>query len=179
MRQNKQPAWHYDRISMLLHWSLAILLVGMIGLGWYMEAIEAQPKSSWYFALHKSFGLIAAALVLLRVIWRLSHQAAPLPITIVPWQAKAAHMIQGLLYLCMVLMPLTGFLGASFSKHNLLFFGLELPRWVEKNADVAEQLFNLHAKISWIFVALIALHLLAGLNHLIIKRDGVFQRMWP
>ena len=34
-----------------------------------------------------------------------------------------------------------------------------------------------HSVTTWILVGLISLHALAGLKHLLIDRDGVFQRM--
>lgn len=170
--------WGYDVFSKLLHWILALLLVGLIGLGWYMMEIEDQPGSAWYFNIHKSFGLIAATLILLRLLWRLSHKPAPLPDSVPSWQAKSSRFIHFLLYVCMLVMPLTGFLGASFSKYGIAFFGHQLPEWTVKNHDIAEQFFEIHETFAWILVVLVILHVLAALKHLIINKDGVFQRMW-
>ena len=170
--------WSYDVISKLLHWILAILLIGLIGLGWYMMSIEDQSGSDWYFNLHKSFGLIAATLIFLRLIWRFTHESIPLPISVPRWQAIIARTIHWLLYVCMFLMPLTGFIGASFSKHGIAFFGLQLPSWVKQNHDIAEQFFDIHGIIAWILVTLVSLHILAALKHLFINKDGIFQRMW-
>jgi cytochrome b561 len=170
--------WSYDVISKLLHWTLALLLVGLVGLGWYMMEIEDQPGSAWYFNLHKSFGLIAATLILLRLLWRLSHKPAPLPDSVPRWQGKISRFIHFLLYVCMIVMPITGFLGASFSKYGINFFGWQLPEWAAKNHDISEQFFEIHETFAWILVALVILHVLAAIKHLIINKDGVFQRMW-
>ncbi|CAN5354695.1 cytochrome b/b6 domain-containing protein [soil metagenome] len=176
--KNLNITWHYDVVTKLLHWILAVLLIGLIALGWYMMSIENQPGSGWYFNLHKSFGIIAATLILLRLIWVFSHKPAPLPTSVPRWQAKIARGLHMLLYICMILMPITGFIGASFSKHGVAFFGLELPSWGNPNHDIAEQFFNIHGIIAWALVVLITLHLLAALKHLVINKDGVFQRMW-
>jgi len=175
---NLNTTWRYDAIAKLLHWILAVLLIGLVALGWYMMSIEHQPGSEWYFNLHKSFGIIAATLILLRLIWVFSHKPASLPISVPLWQAKIARALHKLLYICMILMPATGFIGASFSKHGLAFFGLSLPKWGGPSHDIAEQLFNIHGIIAWVLVVLVALHLFAALKHLFINKDGVFQRMW-
>lgn len=70
-------AWRYGMPAIVLHWLLALLIAGMVVLGWYMMTIEKQPQGPWYFDLHRSVGLIVAALVVLRVLWRLTHGPAP------------------------------------------------------------------------------------------------------
>lgn len=176
MGSNKN--WHYDTITRLLHWLIAFLLIGLISLGWYMMSIEDQPNSGWYFNLHKSFGLIAAALIIFRLIWRFTHKPASLPPTVPLWQAKLSRAVHLLLYLCMLIMPITGFIGASFSKHGVIFFGIQLPRWVNQSHDIAEKFFEVHEWVAWILVGLVVLHILAAIKHLFINKDNVFQRMW-
>lgn len=170
--------WQYDIISRLLHWTIALLLTALVALGWYMMSIEHQPGSSLYFNLHKSFGLIAATLILFRIIWRLTHKPAPLPYSTPRWQAKMSRLIHFLLYICMIAMPLTGFVGASYSKKGVTFFGWQLPDWVSKSPDMTEQFFDVHGALAWVLVVLVVLHILAALKHLFVNKDGVFQRMW-
>jgi cytochrome b561 len=167
----------YTPLAVLLHWTLAVLITGMVALGWYMMEIEDDPGSAWFFNLHKSIGLVVAALVLLRLVWRLGHRPAPLPDSLPSWQAATARAIHWLLYAAMVAMPLSGLIGALLSKKGIVFFGTALPRVFEANHDLAEIFFEAHSLTAWILVALVSLHVLAGLKHLLIDRDGVFQRM--
>lgn len=171
--------WTYTPPAILLHWVLAILIVGMVVLGWYMMSIEKQPDSGWFFNLHKSVGLIIATLVAIRLAWRISHPPAPLPSIVPRWQIKLSAITQALLYVCMVLLPITGILGASFSDDGLIFFGTALPRWVQPVHDTAELFFNIHGIAVWVLVGLVSLHVVGGLKHWLINRDGVFQRMLP
>ena len=129
--------WHYDKISRLLHWVIAFLLIGLVSMGFYMISIEDQPNSGWYFNLHKSFGIIAAILIIIRIIWRITHKPASLPLSVPRWQAKLSRAIHWLLYVCMFVMPMTGFIGASLSKYGVAFFGWELPNWINKNTLVS------------------------------------------
>lgn len=167
----------YAPVAICLHWLLALLIVGMVALGWYMLSIEDTPGSDWYFMLHKSIGIIVIVLVLLRIIWRSGHKPDPLPSHLPQWQVVAANMTHRLLYIAMIAMPLAGITGAMLSKDGIALFGVELPRLVSENGDLSEIFFSFHSIIAWIFVALISLHVVAALKHLLSK-DGVFQRMW-
>lgn len=171
-------AWRYGMPAIVLHWMLALLIAFMAGLGWYMMTIERTPSGPWYINLHKSVGLIVLVLVVLRVLWRGFHRPAPLPDTLPRWQVRLSSAVQWALYACMVLVPVTGFLGAEHQKSALAFFGYALPRWFAVNRDVAELLFNIHSALVWVLVGLVALHAIAGVKHLFVDRDRVFQRMW-
>jgi cytochrome b561 len=168
----------YDLVAVSFHWVLAVLIPGMIALGWYMMSIEKQPGSPWYFNLHKSIGLVIIALVLLRLLWRLTHKPPTLPSTVPGWQATAARWVQWLLYAAMIVMPLVGLTGALFSKGGIKFFGSAIPRLVAPDHGISETFFTAHSFIAWVLVVLISLHVLGGLKHLLIDKDGVFQRMW-
>jgi cytochrome b561 len=168
--------WRYAPPAVVLHWLLAVLIAGMVALGLYMMAIEDDPGADRYFDLHT--GLVVFALVLVRVFWRLRHRPAELPASLPRWEVLAARVVQRLLYACMLLMPITGFLGASHLKSGITFFGLPLPRWRAPDRDIAELFFEVHETIAWILVALVVFHALGGLKHLLVDRDRVFQRMW-
>ena len=168
----------YASLAVLLHWTLAVLIIGMVALGWYMMEIEDDPGSIWFFNLHKSIGLVIAGLVLLRLVWRLGHRPEPLPASLPSWQVNASLVTHWLLYAAMIAMPTFGIIGALLSEKGILFFGTTLPRVFEANHDLAETFFDAHSFTTWILVVLVSLHVLAGLKHLLVDKDGVFQRMW-
>jgi cytochrome b561 len=168
----------YTPLAIFLHWLLAVLIVAMIGVGWYMMSIEDEPGSDWYFNLHKSVGIVVAVLIVLRLAWRLGHRPHALPSSVARWQATASRATHWLLYLAMLAMPIAGFIGALLSKSGIVFFGWQVPRLMAENHDLSEIFFDAHSVIAWILVALIVLHVLAGLKHLVYDKDGVFQRMW-
>ena len=168
----------YAPLAVLLHWTLAVLIIGMVALGWYMMEIEDDPGSIWFFNLHKSIGLVIAGLVLLRLVWRLGHPPEPLPASLPSWQVSASRATHWLLYAAMFAMPTFGIIGSLLSKKGIVFFGTTLPRVFEANHDLAEVFFDAHSFTTWLLVVLVAVHALAGLKHLVIDKDGVFQRMW-
>ncbi len=172
------PSSRYSPTAVALHWLLAILLIGMVGVGWYMMSIEDEPGSGLFFTLHKSTGIIVFALVLWRLTWRLGHPPAPLPLSVPAWQRTASRASHRVLYAIMIAMPLLGLTGAAYSKSGIEFFGLSISRWVAPDHDLAEVFFTAHSVVAWVLVALVAIHVLAALKHLLVNRDGVFQRMW-
>ena len=171
--------YRYSRPALFFHWALAALLPFQIGLGWYMLSIEDTPGSAAYFALHVSFGLTAAVLIALRLLWRLRNRPHPLPHGVPAWQAKSAGLTHVMMYVLLLAMPVTGYLGAAFSGDPMAYFGLPLPAWAAANDVLKEQLFTVHGTMAWALVTLIVLHVGGAFKHLLIDKDGVFGRMWP
>lgn len=174
---SEQPS-RYTRIAIALHWVLAIGLVYQLWLGVWMGDIPKTPpglRAEW-FNWHKSTGLVLGLLIVLRGFWRLTHRPPALPDSLPVWQTLAAHVNHALLYVCMVAMPVSGFLGSSFTTYPIKFFGAPLPRLWEASAGMKEFFSTLHTGSSYVFMAAIAVHLLAALWH-VVRRDGIAKRM--
>lgn len=170
----------YDRVAITLHWLLAFGLLAQIALGLWMVDIPKLPAGvrAYWFNLHKSIGLTLAALIFARLLWRIAHRPPPLPATLPRCQGLAARVVHGLLYLCMLALPLSGYLGSSFSGYPIRYFGLTLASWGGKDEALKELLSAVHWTAAWLFVLLIGLHVAAALRHRL-ARDGLFERMWP
>jgi cytochrome b561 len=171
----------YTRVAITLHWLIMVLVVTQLTLGWTMIEIPKEPvgvRASW-FNLHKSLGITIALLVLVRIGWRLWHPAPPLPLSIPAWQRRAAATSHALLYVCLLGMPLAGFLGSTFSGYPIKYFGIALPQWGFKSDELKSLFSAVHLTFAWVFMTLIALHAGAALKHLLVDQDGVFWRMWP
>ena len=170
----------YDRTAIVLHWVIAIAIFGQVLFGWYLDEIpRGTPARSVYVNLHKSTGLTLGLLILVRVYWRLTHKAPLLPVSMPDWERAAARVSHAVLYACMIIMPLAGYVASNFSKYGVKFFNaVLLPPWGIEDPRIYEFFKGVHRVTSYVFVALIALHVLAAVRHLVL-RDGVFGRMWP
>jgi len=170
----------YNHVAVVLHWAIGVALLAQIVLGWSMIEIPKNPVGvrAFWFNLHKSTGITIGLLIFGRIGWRLAHAAPNLPAKLPRWQRRAARASHVLLYVCMVTMPLTGFLGSSFSNFPIKYFGVPLPNW-GWDVPVLKAAFSaIHLGVACVFVALIVVHVTAALRHLR-ARDGVFDRMWP
>ena len=170
----------YTRVAIALHWLIALGVLAQIGFGWALQDIpRGTPNRTIYVNFHKSTGMILGVLILVRLAWRLSHKPPPLPASVPAWQQRAARASHGLLYACMLVMPLAGYAASNFSRFGVNFFNaVMLPPWGADNRAIYALFNGLHVWTSYLFVALIALHILAALKHLA-GRDAVFGRMWP
>jgi len=171
----------YTRTAIVLHWLIALGVLAQIGFGWALgEVPRGTPERTIYVNLHKSTGMVLGALILLRLAWRLTHKPPPLPVSIPVWQRRAARASHGLLYGCMLVMPLAGYSASNFSRFGVNFFnGVMLPPWGANDRAIYTFFNGVHVWTSYLFVALIAIHVLAALRHLLVERDAVFRRMWP
>jgi cytochrome b561 len=170
----------YTWQAMLLHWLLAVLVIGMLWLGYSLDDIPRNtPARGFYVNLHKSFGLLVLMLVLVRLGWRASHRPPPLPPAMPRWQVLSAAWTHGLLYLCILLQPLSGYLGSSFNKYGVKFFGIPLPQWGWDDKALRSFFGGIHEAVAVALIVLIAIHALAALKHLLVDGDQVFQRMLP
>ena len=174
------PGERYSNVAIALHWLLALAIIGQIAFGWYLQGVpRGTPDRTIFVNLHKSTGLTLGLLILFRLYWRLTHKAPPLPATMPAWERLAARTTHWALYACMLIMPLAGYTASNFSKFGVKYFNVWLlPPWGVDDKQIYAIFNTTHVVTSYVFVALIALHVAAGLSHLA-RRDGVFRRMWP
>jgi cytochrome b561 len=180
MSSTPDQSSRYPRSVVLLHWLIAVLIAFMIGLGYYMLTIpKGTPARGIALNLHKSLGLLTLALIVIRLARRATIKAPPLPGTVPRWQRLAATASHHLLYLCMLVQPVTGYLASSFGKYGVKFFGLPLPNWGWDDPGLRQLFVTAHETVVILFIALIVVHGLAAMKHLLVERNGVFQRMLP
>lgn len=190
----------YTAVAIVLHWAVAVAILGMIPLGWWMgdslEDPSTQAQAIAAFQLHKSIGLTVLALSLVRLGWRLTHKPPALPAHMPAWEAMAAKVTHWAFYFIIIAMPLTGwlFVSTAWSPEDdralnvpTIFFGLfqvphlfgpaELPG--DTRAGLAEALENVHSKLAWGAIVLLVLHVGAALKHQFIDKDEVLTHMVP
>jgi cytochrome b561 len=170
----------YSKVAVFLHWTLVIALLAQIGFGWFLGDVpRGTPERTVYVNFHKSTGILIGLVILLRLYWRLTHRPPAPPSSMPTWERIGAKWSHALLYVCMVVMPASGYIASNFSKYGVNFFNsIKLAPWGAESAAVYAVFNKTHLVTSWLFVGLIALHILAALRHLV-ARDGVFNRMWP
>jgi cytochrome b561 len=173
-----QAEGRYTAVAVGLHWLVAAMVLGQFVLGWWMQEIPKQPPGPRVeaFNLHKSIGMLIFALMVARMGWRLGHPAPALP-EMPRWQARLAHATHLLLYAVLVALPLTGYLGSAFSGYPVKFFGIELPAWLAKNAQLKEWMSVAHLALGWTLAAAFALHIAGVVKHTFVDRDGLWRRM--
>lgn len=172
---------HYTATSIVLHWLIAVLLLGQFAFGLMLEDIpRGTPERGIYVNLHKSSGIVIGLLIVLRIAWRLTHRPPPLPASMPAWQRHAARFSHAALYLCMLALPLSGYLASNFSKYGVKLFNVvQLPPWGPENKVLYAFFNGTHHVAALLLAVFVGLHVLAVAKHMLIDRDGLLWRMWP
>jgi len=177
-REQQAPA-RFPMPLIVLHWLIALGIIAMLAIGLYMIGLpRGLPFKAALINFHKSLGLTIFLLVLIRIGVLMVSGRPPLP-PMRAWQRAAASATQVLLYVAMIVMPLTGYLGSSFNRYGTRFWGLALPKWGLDDKALREFWFGIHEISAWILIALLALHVAGALKHQLIDRDGLLRRMLP
>ena len=169
----------YGWVSILLHWSMAIALIGMYLLGDYMVGLDYYD--SWYHtapALHKAVGVIIGLLIIFRIAWN-AFQSKPEQLgdhsKLLSVLAKLGHLS---LYLLMILLVISGYLISTAKGVGIDVFGLfEIPAFLAENTDRAEFAGKVHRLMGSVFILTVIVHAIAALSHQFILKDRTLSRM--
>jgi cytochrome b561 len=171
----------YGSVAKFLHWSIVLLIVPQYFL---YEGAEELPEGSQRAAqlldLHKSIGMLVLILALVRIAWKILNRSQPAPIGDVAWQRKAAAAGHGMLYLLILLQPLTGWIMASAGDSPVSLFGwVSFPALVGPGKDLHETMEGVHEFLFWLTVAVAAAHAAVALFHHWVLKDDTLRRMLP
>lgn len=170
------PLQKYDRTSVLLHWLIALLLLGN---GVLALMIDNWPRDERppIINLHAVIGVVVLALALGRIANRLRNPAPPLPDG-PAWVEKAAKAGHGLLYLGTLLIPLSG-APALFTRGMGLNLGLFQigPIMERQDRALIGPVTEIHEVLFYGTLALVAGHVVAALWHQFSLRDRLLERM--
>lgn len=173
----KNTEMTYGSGTRLLHWTISILIISLLIVGFYMTSLQISDNKWYIYGLHKATGVVILGLVILRIIWRFTNVWPGLPRSVPRWQALVAKINIFFLYCAMLTMPLTGFFGSLLGGHDISFFGFFTIPAIAQDKEAGKWLFEVHDTVAYILVALIGLHFFAALYHHFIMKDNVLKRM--
>ena len=177
--RNTDARWGWP--SMTLHWTIALLLFSLLVMGYVMGELPRSPKYFWVYDLHKSLGLTALVLMLIRLIWRLIAGAPKPEPTTATWQHLMATLTHWLMYTVAIAIPFSGWLYDSASGLRVLkYFGwISIPKLTTPNPELKSVAHSLHEYGALLLIALILAHAGAALVHHFVQRDRTLYRMLP
>jgi cytochrome b561 len=166
----------YGSTAVAFHWIVAALVVFLGTLGLLFDEIPKESRPFW-INVHGCVGLVYFALVIARLVWRISHKPPDPTPDIGEFDRRISLAAHHLLYALMVLIPIFGFF--AFVWHGRAFnYGFaQLNFGVAANRDVFHPAQKVHQVLAYCLFGLAALHAAAALYHHFIRRDGVLLRM--
>jgi cytochrome b561 len=162
----------------MLHWLMAIAIVGMLTVGFIAAGMaKNEPARHLYLGLHKSFGITLFALAALRVILRLFARAPSLPDAIPSMQRAIAHAAHFTFYGLMLLMPISGYVMSISMGQPVRWFSLAVPRILVEDRSRGLVAGNVHAVAAYALIALLLLHIGAVAWHYFVDRVNLLRRI--
>ena len=170
----------YTGTAKVLHWTIVLLLIGQFIFAWTMPNIGRNTPVTTLISLHFTFGVLILLVAIARLAWRVTHGEPEPEDGLPPWQVQSARVMHWLLYLLLFVVPILGWINASWRGMPIVMFGMELPKLMATRAPGWGWTGDVHGLLSnYVMLTLVGLHVLAALYHYFIRRDGVLQRMLP
>jgi cytochrome b561 len=184
-----QSSTRYTGVAIVLHWLMAVLIVGNVVLAWVVDSL---PEEHVRLAIdtHKSVGITVIGLLVMRVLWRIGHRPPAWPAGFLSvWEGRLAHLVHLGLYALMLALPLSGWLHDSAWKaadtHPMTLFGLvPWPRFgfITSMEPVTKEHWHdvfgeVHEAMAVVLYVLVALHVVGALKHQWVDRKQALQRM--
>ncbi|WP_323006289.1 cytochrome b/b6 domain-containing protein [Pseudorhodobacter sp.] len=181
-------AQRFGSATRALHWLTALLILGAIPLGMIANGMaydtsEALAQKAQLFSLHKTLGVAAFAVALLRILWAFgqTHPAPLHPDRRI--ETRLAAAIHWLLYISLLAVPLSGWVHHAATSGfapilwpPFLGLGQDLPL-VPKSESIAQIAAALHWVFTKLLIAAILLHIIGALKHHVIDKDATLRRM--
>ena len=166
-------------LTRLLHWSIALLIIFLIWLGWYMVDLTYFDK--WYnesLSLHRALGLLVLVLACLKIGWQIYTPVPGGVPTLKRWERLGSHAMHMLLLAMMVLVPVSGyFISTSAGKAIDIFGWFDVPALVKISTSTRDLAIELHFWLAYGTGVLALGHAAAALKHQFLNKDGTLRRM--
>ena len=169
----------YGVVTRLLHWSVALLIIPLVPLGWWMVGLSYYD--AWYhdaLELHKALGMLVLVLGTLKAIWYLANHKVAFADGLRRWERAAARSVHWAFLVLMVLIPVTGYVISTSAGDGISMFGwFEVPAVLGKDEAVRDIAIEIHFYAAYAAGALVCVHAAAAIKHQLVDRDGTLRRM--
>ena len=170
----------YGTVARLFHWGTTLMVLVQVPVGIAMTSEGFPSIGDPLYVLHKGMGSILLAFVVARILWRLTHSPPPFMAHMPPLQRHVASATHRLLYVLLVVMPVSGYVGTVGDGYPIeMLDALGIPPLVSDVPGTAQVMLVVHKFSAYILTALITAHVVAAMHQSLIERDGVMSRIWP
>ena len=178
-----EPERSYGTVARLFHWLVVLFVLIQIPAGIAMivpaPLLEQQTIDVLYI-IHKGLGAVLLVVILLRVLWRLTHRAPQMPAHWPSLERRIASTTHTFIYVLLVVVPVSGYVRVIADGYPIeLLNWLGVPPLLPKMPAVAPLASLVHRFAVFVLVGLVAVHIAEVLRHQLVERDGEMARMWP
>lgn len=176
----QRPVEKFGRVAIALHWIIAAILVLSAISGLTTVYVDDTRTSRTALEVHQTIGFVIFLLAMARLYWRITHAPPPPPEGYSRAQKITAAVTHVTLYLFILGMPISGYVGLAARGREIPVFGLfNLPHLTPRSFDLSASATTLHFYAQFAMYVLVVLHVAAALYHHFILKDDVMRRMLP
>ena len=175
----RNNAERYGYVAVVLHWLSAAVLLGLFGLGLWMVGLDYYHpwyhQSPWW---HRSFGVLVAVLMLLRLMFRCCDQQPKTLLSISRFEQVSATVTHLALYLVVFAVVISGYLMSTADGQAVTVFNwFELPALNNRINNQEDIAGDIHQYLAWVMMVLACLHALAAVKHHFVDKDRTLLKM--
>jgi len=167
----------YNALMIVIHWLMAAIVASAAISAFVIDEMPNAATKASMTNLHFVFGSLALALVVVRVLVRLTTPVPALPADTHPHVAKAALVGHLGLYALMLGVPLIGVITAFYRGRGIDFGLFQIASPFEAHRPTSKFFKEIHELVAWGFFAAIGGHALFALWHHYILKDGLLDRI--
>jgi cytochrome b561 len=186
--QAAPPRQGYDRLTVILHWTMAGLILANLALAVVFGGLDGAERGR-LIRIHKSIGVTILALALLRLLWWRMRPKIEALNGLGEGARRLASLVHAAFYALMILMPLSGWamISADEGARPTVIWGVlpwpKIAPLAALDPAIREQVHAVLGKAHWVLgltvAALIAVHVAGALLHQFVARERALQRMLP
>ena len=169
----------YGLLSIMLHWLVALVVIGMFTLGLWMTGLSYYDD--WYKRgpeIHKGIGILLFLIMLGRVFWRSINITPEDEPGIGTMQGHTAHVVHLLLYALLFALMISGYLISTADGKPIHVFDLfAVPATISDIPNMEDAAGEVHWYLALVLISLAGLHAAAALKHHFIDRDRTLTKM--
>jgi cytochrome b561 len=170
----------YGVVAQFFHWATAILVITafMLSPGGSEQRVYSLAQD-FDRQIHETLGIAVLALTLIRLAWR-AFDGAPDDPPMPPWMRLSAKVVRMLLYILLLVVPLTAISGAWLEGHPLTLLGnIRIGPLRTEAHDVGSAIASVHTWLGDTILWVAGVHAAAALFHHFVLRDRVLRSMLP
>jgi cytochrome b561 len=175
----------YGALTKMLHWLVVALFAFQFAAANIMLRIDDNETAlgltqATYYNWHKSIGLLALVVAVLRLLARRHGELPPWAPGLSANERKFEHRAEQVLYAAMFVMPVSGYLYVMAGGYGVNLFGVvNLPNPIGRWEPLATAAKWTHIASSYALLLALAGHLGLVLRHQLVLKDGLLYRMLP
>jgi len=180
--REQYPLRRYSNVAAAFHWVTVLLVLLQLWLGFSFADMAQGPERANLFTWHRTVGALILLIVLARLTYRLVNPPPPYPPELPRWERLAGTWNHRLFYIVLIAMPIGGVIAVSGHVPGptiQLAGGIAIPKVPGISKGLAEIAGAIHSAAAWLLIALMAVHVAAGLKHQFYDRNRAAGRMPP